>query len=219
MELRTGGSARATKDFDTALRADPADLAAHLDPALRKGFGDFSAVRTDIQPVRDTGALRCGIKISYRNKPVVTVPFEIAQAEAGLGAEVDHVPALSIAHLGLEGPATVVCIAIRWQIAQKLHACTEHTTERANDRFRDLLDLQKLGDLVSDNGWPDVRIACLDVFEARAQHAWPPAIAIPDSWHAGYRTMAEGVGFAVSEVTDAAAAVRQLLVRIDSSTP
>ncbi len=35
MELRTRGSARATKDFDTALRADTADLAEHLDPALR----------------------------------------------------------------------------------------------------------------------------------------------------------------------------------------
>lgn len=75
MELRTGGSARATKDFDTALRADTADLATHLDPLLRAGFGDFTAKRTQIEPVRDTGALRCEIKISYRNKPVVTIPL------------------------------------------------------------------------------------------------------------------------------------------------
>jgi hypothetical protein len=38
MELRARGSARATRDFDTALRAETADLAAHLDPALRSGF-------------------------------------------------------------------------------------------------------------------------------------------------------------------------------------
>jgi hypothetical protein len=82
MELRTQGSARATRD--TALSADTADLAAHLDPALRSGFGDFTATRTQIEPVRDTGALRCEIKIAYRNKPVVTVPFEIARVEAGI---------------------------------------------------------------------------------------------------------------------------------------
>jgi hypothetical protein len=219
MELRTGGAARATKDFDTALRADPADLARDLDPALRKGFGDFTAARTEIEPVRDTGALRCEIKIAYRNKPVVTVPFEIAYAEAGLGDEVDHVPALSLAHLGLDGPATVACIAIRWQIAQKLHACTEHTYDRANDRFRDLLDLQILGDLIADDGWPGVRTACIDVFEGRAKHPWPPEITIPEAWHEGYRTMAEGLGFAVSDVADAAAVVRQIVARIDESGP
>jgi hypothetical protein len=218
MELRTQGSARATRDFDTALRADTADLAAHLDPALRSGFGDFTATRTQIEPVRDTGALRCEIKIAYRNKPVVTVPFEIARVEAGMGDDVDDVPALSLAHVGIEGPATVACIAVRWQIAQKLHACTEQPVDRVNDRFRDLLDLQILGELVGDNDWHEVRVASVDVFAGRAKHAWPATVTIPEPWHAGYRTMTEDIGFNITNVADAAAAVEQLITRIDSAT-
>lgn len=217
MELRTSGSARATKDFDTALRAEPANLATHLDPALRAGFGDFTAARTPIEPVRNTGALRCEIKIAYRNKPVVTVPFEIARSEADMGLDIDRVPALSLAHVGLEGPETVACIAIRWQIAQKLHACTERPTDRENDRFRDLLDLQVLRDLVQEHSWPEVRVACITVFEGRAQHAWPPDLTIPEPWHAGYQAMAEGIGFEVTDMTSAATAIRHLIEHIDAS--
>ena len=217
MELRARGSARATRDFDTALRAELANLAAHLDPALRSGFGDFTATRTQIEPVRDTGALRCEIKIAYRNKPVVTVPFEIARVEVGMGDDVDRVPGLSLAHVGIVGPATVACVAVRWQIAQKLHACTERPVDRVNDRFRDLLDLQLLGELVDNGGWHDVRVACVDVFAGRAKHPWPPAVTIPESWHAGYRTMAADIGFDITEVADAADAVQDLIARIDSA--
>lgn len=217
MELRTPGSARATRDFDTAMRAETADLASHLDPALRSGFGDFTATRTQIEPVRNTGALRCEIKIAYRNKPVVTVPFEVAQVEADMGDDVDHVPGLSLAHVGIEGPATVACIAVRWQIAQKLHACTEQPVDRVNDRFRDLLDLQLLRELVGDSDWHDVRIACVTVFACRAKHTWPPTVTIPEPWHAGYQTMAEDIGFDITGVADAADAVQELITRIDSA--
>jgi len=39
----------------------------------------------------------------------------------------------------------VPCVAVRWQIAQKLHACTETFEVGENDRFRDLIDLPLLG--------------------------------------------------------------------------
>jgi hypothetical protein len=85
MELRTHGATRATKDFDTALRARIDHLGTHLDPAPRHGFADFTASRTAVEPVANTGALRCEIKIAYRHKPVVTVPFEVASTEASMG--------------------------------------------------------------------------------------------------------------------------------------
>lgn len=118
MELRVGGSARATRDLDAALRAAITELAEHLDPALRTGFGDFAATRTELEPIRDTGAVRCDIKITYRHRPVVTVPVEIAEVEASMGSEVDHVPARPLSDLGIETPGSVPCIALRWQIAQ-----------------------------------------------------------------------------------------------------
>lgn len=87
--------------------------------------------------------------------------MEVAAVEGGMGDEIDHV--------GLAGPDTVPCVAVRWQIAQKLHACIETFEQGENDRFRDLLDLQLLADLVEDDEWAAVRAACGGVFEARAK--------------------------------------------------
>lgn len=215
MELRLSTGARATKDLDTTLRAAIAEVTNHLDPVLRDGFGDFTATRTEIEAVRDTGAIRFDVKLSYRGRSVGTIPVEVAEAEGAMGAEVDHVPAQPLDHVGLEGPLTVPCIAVRWQIAQKLHACTERPPDRENDRFRDLIDLQLLAEFVDD--WRALRMACVEVFEGRNMHAWPPEIHIPDSWNAGYRTLAEDMGFAPTEVNEAADLVRAIIRQIDES--
>lgn len=216
MELRLEVGARATKDLDTAFR-DSMDLVAdRLDPALRAGYGEFTATRTELEPVKDTGAVRCDIKLTYRTKPFSTVQMEIAATEGGMGTEIDHVPAKPLDHLGLTGPDTVPCVAIRWQIAQKLHACTELFSDRENDRFRDLIDLQLLEDLVPSGDWSAVRVACIEVFEGRAKHSWPPSVTIHPSWHAGYSALAEATGFSVGSVADAAASVDRLISRIDA---
>ena len=219
MELRLRMGARATKDLDAAFRHDIEAVAEWLDPALRAGYGDFSATRTELEPIKETGAVRCGIKLAYRTRPLVTVQLEIAAAEASMGEEIDHVPAMALDHLGLTGPHTIPCVSTRWQIAQKLHACTETFVERENDRFRDLVDLQLLQSLVPVDGWAEVRSACVEVFEGRAAHRWPPLVTVHSSWEAGYRALAEELGFAVASVADAAAAVEQLVTRIDTATP
>jgi hypothetical protein len=215
MELRVDSDARATKDLDTAFRESMEAVADHLDPALRTGHGDFTATRTEIEPVRDTGAVRCDIKLAYRGKSVITVKMEVAAVEGGMGDEMDHVPAKSLDHVGLTGPETVPCVAVRWQIAQKLHACTETFEHGENDRFRDLIDLQLLAGLVDDDEWPDVKAACIEVFEGRAKHAWPPILTVPPSWAEGYRALAEATAFSVIDVEDAAGAVRQMIEQID----
>jgi hypothetical protein len=217
MELRVDTGARATKDLDTAFRESMEVVADHLDPALRAGHGDFTATRTELEPVRDTGAVRCDIKLAYRGRPVVTVQMEVAAVEGGMGSEVDHVPAKSLDHVGLTGPETVPCISVRWQTAQKLHACTETLDDRENDRFRDLLDLQLLADLISDDEWADVRAACIEVFDGRAKHAWPPGVTVYESWEAGYRSLAGETGYAVTDLYEAADAVRRMIAVIDDS--
>jgi len=40
--------------------------------------------------------------------------------------------------LGIEEPDSVACIAVRWQIAQRVHACSERIDDVDNDRFSDL---------------------------------------------------------------------------------
>jgi len=77
-------------------------------------------------------------------------------------------------------------VAVRWQIVQKLHACTETFEVGENDRFRDLIDLPLLGDLVADGQWTEVRAACVEVFARRAKHVWPPAVTVNPPWEAGY---------------------------------
>ncbi len=208
MELRVDSGAQATKDLDTAFRESMEAVADHLDPALRAGHGDFTATRTELEPVRDTGAVRCDIKLAYRGRSVITVQMEIAAVEGGMGDEVDHVPAKSLDHVGLTGPDTVPCVAVRWQIAQKLHACTEILEDRENDRFRDLIDLQLLAELVDDDEWLDVRAACVEVFEGRAKHPWPPTVTVQPSWAAGYRELADATVFSVVDVEEAAEAMR-----------
>jgi hypothetical protein len=138
---------------------------------------------------------------------------------ASMGDEIDHVPAKSLDHVGLAGPDTVPCVAVRWQMAQKLHACTE-TFEQGgeNDRFRDLLDLQLLADLVEDDEWAAVRAACIEVFESRAKQEWPPEVTLYESWGSGYEALAVETGFSITNVRDAADAVDHLIERIHQAT-
>lgn len=105
--------------------------------------------------------------------------------------------------------------AVRWQIAQKLHACTEAFADGENDRFRDLIDLQLLEELVADDEWRDVKAACFEVFGGRGKQTWTPGVTVYESWEAGYRALAEDIGFAVVDVHEAAAAVARLIDRID----
>lgn len=47
---------------------------------------------------------------------------------------------------GLPDGERVALIPLPYQVAQKLHACTEVRPGRDNDRFRDLIDLLLLGE-------------------------------------------------------------------------
>jgi putative AbiEi antitoxin of type IV toxin-antitoxin system len=64
----------------------------------------------------------------------------------------------------------------------------ERPVGRANDRFRDLLDLLVLRDLIDD--LPALRRACETTFASRATHAWPPSLEVPPTWRAGYARLA-----------------------------
>jgi hypothetical protein len=139
-----------------------------------------------------------------------------AEGRSGAPAEIDFrgpVPDLSV--FGLDPQADIPCLPVRYQIAQKLHACTEPTTHRENDRFRDLIDLVLLAELVEDDAWPAVRAACLEVFALRARHPWPPRVAVLPGWPDPYAIMAGQTRFPIEDVYEAAAEVAALVERID----
>jgi len=123
---------------------------------------------------------------------------------------------LRISQLGLPEPESVAVVGIRYQIAQKLHACTEKfQTGPENDRFRDLMDLLLLRDMLDKADFPRVREACVRIFEARNKHPWPPTVTVYESWRAAYREMTQEEGFEVQDVDDAALLVTEMIAQID----
>lgn len=74
-----------------------------------------------------------------------------------------------------------------------------------------------LRDLVDDGGWHGVRAACIDTFETRARHAWPPEVVVYPSWPAAYAALAAEQSFGVADVGEAAGQVRAMIARIDAA--
>ncbi|HTE63062.1 MAG TPA: nucleotidyl transferase AbiEii/AbiGii toxin family protein [Solirubrobacteraceae bacterium] len=145
MELRLGLSARASKDYDAAFRARAEDMLDALDRALAEDWHGFQLQRTEPELIRDTSAMRMNIRLAYKGKSWGTVQLEIAPAEGETGQEVDRIPARPLDPVQIEGPERIACVSVRYQIARKIHACTEvYPDGRENDRFRDLIDLQLL---------------------------------------------------------------------------
>jgi hypothetical protein len=78
-----------------------------------------------------------------------------------------------------------------------------------------LIDLITCSELVVD--LVEIRKACLDTFEARNLHAWPPTLQVPDGWAEPYTALAEEMDFPVTDVGEAAAQVREFIGKIDAS--
>ncbi len=122
--------------------------------------------------------------------------------------------------LGLPSPGELPLVTIAYLIAQKLHACTDHTDpERPNDRYRDLIDLILVDRLVPEEDRKGVREVCVEIFHLRGKHAWPPRITVLPEWPDGYRALAEQLGFAPADVHQAANDVQAIVARIDAARP
>jgi hypothetical protein len=226
LELRRGiPDSRTSKDFDTVARRNIETVHEQLADAGETGWEGFTAIFTvpeeiDVpgMPVRPR---RFTAKLSYRGRPFASVPIEVSTVEAG---NADHFDTLTSNALGLVGvPAQVAvpCMTIPWQIAQKLHAVTAVLeAPKVNDRAHDLVDLQLLEGLLPDADLLPTRSACIAVFEARAQHPWPPQVAALPHWPSIYSGALDGlVHLELAEtVEEAAEAVQRFVDRIDRAT-
>lgn len=218
IELRLGLSARASKAYDAAFRARADDMLDALDHALGEDWHGFQLQRTEPELVRETTAVRMDVRLAYKGKAWGTMQLEVAPTEGDAGREIDRIPARPLDAVQIEGPERIACVSVRYQIAQKIHACTElYPDGRENERFRDLIDLQLLRELVDDGGLPAVRAACVEIFELRAKHAWPPAVTIWPSWADGFTAMAREVAFNTDDVGIAANDLRVFIADIDAA--
>lgn len=216
MELRLGQGARATRDLDMVFLGDPDQLLGAIDAAIAEPYSLFSFERGPAEPIGVTQSQRLDIKVAFNGRSWATVRLEISPPEGQAGSESQILDAISIEDFGLIGPEKVRCLSMRYQIAQKLHACTEvFVAGRENDRFRDLIDLLLLRALEPD--LTAIRHACIEIFASRAKHAWPPILNAPASWAEPYARLAGELEFAIADLDEAAAFVAEFIAEIDEA--
>ena len=219
VELLFGLQARATKDLDTTARLPAEDIDSRLRDALTDGWEGFTFRLTGLEQVRDTAARRGEVKVSYQGDPWSTVQFEVSPAEGTGGRQIQWTSNTFVdpARLGLKPPGDLPLVTIAYLIAQKLHACTDHTDpERPNDRYRDLIDLILVDRLVPDDARASVREMCVQIFRLRDTHPWPPQVIVPPDWSEGYRKLAEQLDFSPADVRQAATDVQAIIAHIDA---
>jgi hypothetical protein len=226
LELRRGiPDSRTSKDFDTVARRDIESIHEQLADAGETGWEGFTAIFTAPEEIDVPGMpvkpRRFTAKLSYRGRAFASVPIEVSSVEAGNADQFDTLTSDVLGLVGVPAAVAVACMTIPWQIAQKLHAVTAVLEEpKVNDRAHDLVDLQLLEGLLPDVDLTPTRSACIAVFEARAQHPWPPRVATLPHWPPIYAGALEGLDhLELAGTVDAAAeAVQRFVKRIDRAT-
>lgn len=224
LEMRYGMRARSTKDLDATFRGDLDEAVSLIEETVTAGWSGFTGRITELefiqraktQPHQD----RLKIKLGYRGKDFVTIPFEMSSAEA-TSLQVPEIfsLAISLEPVQLKGIASVALLPLCYQIAQKLHACTESPRDDyPNDRARDLPDLLLIEELgIDENNLPSVRAACVEIFDARGDHQWPPQVQVIQGWDVLWNNLVETEGLLIS-LNEAVSAVNLLINRINAAT-
>jgi hypothetical protein len=216
IELRFQARARMTRDMDAVFTGDLDALLADLDEAFDEPYSGFTFTYTKPEPIRNTDAHRLEVKIDYEGRSWSTLRVEVSPAEGG-SAEAERVKGFNLGDFRLEGPEEVSVQSLRYQAAQKIHACTETFDEGENDRAQDLLDLQLISELVDEEALERFKSAGLEIFGLRAKQSWPPTLTPPESWRDTYPRIAEEANYPVTDLDEAVRAVQFFIDRIDAA--
>lgn len=237
LELRLRDRARATKDIDLVvhglgayipaseaanMRQVQAALTRSLEEAVTAGTYQGFAFRRKGEPILlENGTVSLELGVTYRGDAWTSITVDLARAEAGEG-EVELLPAIPLTEaLGVNGPAELPCLPLRFHIAQKLHAMTLPPRKgKRNERFKDLVDLLLMEELLAAGTSPDfagIREACEIVFSSRGTHSWPPVLVLPSHWEAPFARMAQELGLPIVDATAAMDRVRALVTRISTT--
>jgi hypothetical protein len=218
MELRLQLRARATSDYDAAFRARNEEVIDRLDEALAQPWNNFDLTRDAPEVIANTEAVQIRLRLSYKRRSWGSVYLQMAPVEGKMGRELDRIEAMSLDPLQVPLPEAAHCVSLRYQVAQKLHACTEvFEAGRENDRFRDVMDILLLEDLLYDVGLDRVREACVDIFTVRDKHTWPPTVTVYDSWRGPFAELARENGFTPEDIDEAVKALTALIAAIEAA--
>lgn len=216
LQHRLNATARTTKDVDGIVRGDLDAFFLTLEDALAEPWGPLALRRGEVEvvdvPARLINPRRFDVIIELRGVTWRRIQFEISPDEAGIGDDFEVIEPPQLTGFGLPDPDTLVAIAMRFQIAQKLHAVTDPHDPPAsiNDRARDVVDLLLLRDLAEATGSPtlaEIRAAAIAVFQTRADEAehlglssrsWPPTVIGYSHWTNDYTRAASSANLALS---------------------
>ncbi|HEU0054143.1 MAG TPA: nucleotidyl transferase AbiEii/AbiGii toxin family protein [Longimicrobium sp.] len=213
LELRFPGRARATKDLDLVLNHPDDDPVEALDAALGGECEGFTFRRRGEAEELPAGAVRVDVSVRYGGKGWARIQVDLARRETP-SPEVEMVDGLDLSFFRFDFPARVPCLSIHAQAAQKIHGLTlPSRADRRNDRFKDLVDLLLLRELITD--FDRLRAACEHLVAARAAHGWPPRIEAHAHWNAPFARMAREIGLPIVDLDEAVGAAREFLGRID----
>lgn len=234
LQHRLGLAGRATKDVDGLVRGDIEEFLEDLDDVLAQPWGPFTLSRSEVEtiatPTRVIAPRRLNIVVSMRGRTWRKIQIELASDEGDAGQTPESVIAPDLAGVGLSGPDRLVTLAMRYQIAQKIHACSDphNPPDSMNDRPRDVVDLILLRELVAAEGSPtidEIAEATRDIFRARAADAvalgveprtWPTTVVAHPHWPGDYAKAAADADVALT-LDEAVAEVNAWLGQIASA--
>jgi len=180
LQHRLPVNARTTRDIDGLVRGDIDVFLRVLEQVLAEPWGPVTLRRGAVEVVDVPNKIikprRFDIIMELRGVTWRRIQVEISPDEAGIGDTFEAVEPTPLDRFGLPDPDVLVGIAMRFQIAQKLHAASDphEPPQFLNDRARDVTDLLLLRDLARQTGAPtlaDIKNAGIAVFEARAAEA------------------------------------------------
>lgn len=220
LELRYESEARASRDIDLEFSGLIEEIHSAVTACIDVGWVGFSGRVLDPQPLSipwsSVTGQRLTVGLTYLGRPFARVPLEVVTK---ISPGVEYVPSLRLDPVGLPSPDPIPCLSLPYQIAEKLHACTDPLDgKRTNDRVSDLMDLILIEDLSPDLDFLATRNACVGVFNARSTHPWPPVVSFPAEHDQIWDALVADTGFFVETVTDAVQRVNDLISTIARAT-
>ncbi len=194
LKLRYGShGTRVTTDFDAAAKHEREAFIGQLQQNLSAGWEGFTFQLVREKPATPKGIPSAyvmhpfSIKINYLGKAWCTVNLELGHNEVGDADEPEWFESRDVndvfVALGFPKPGRVPVMALKHQIAQKLHGASEPGSQRAHD----LIDLQ-LVFRHSKVNLAEVKMVCKRIFAYRRMQSWPPVITVNEGWEDLYVT-------------------------------
>jgi hypothetical protein len=234
LQHRLPVSARPTKDVDGLVRGDMDAFFLALEDALAEPWGPLTLRRGEVEvvnvPTKIIKPRRFDIIIALRGVTWRRIQFEVSSDESGIGQDFEIIEPPPLSGFGLPDPDTLVGIAMRFQIAQKIHAVSDphEPPDSVNDRARDVVDLLLLRDLAAETGSPtlaEIHAAAAALFQARADEAqqlglaartWPPTVVGHTHWVDDYKRAATSASLELS-LDAAVSAVNAWIGQVDKA--